>query len=747
MAIDQEVLRRRAQEYRPQRPSGIAGLVEGAHRDPALGPWLTLESTLLAPVPAKDGDGWTFWSLVSAARSASVGPGYQPPWGAVRWTWPSGRIAQLLALDSRSDLAAALATARSAPASAWQVGRGFSRKRRDVLLHRVESALGTDEAELAELADLYADLLPTAAYPLYHALAPASAYWLHPAGPSRPEGPERVRASSAPTRPAPVAARLPRWLRAARELGEQLDSADVAAAVEALAHQRHGPFRLAVVGAARPLYALVNRMLDTPVLPVTDVLPPLIVKAGPERRLVVTTADGAVEHRLPEPAAAWEGVHEAGSVRLLLDDELLQQIDGELVVVRVEDPDAGPLLAGCDAVALVTSATAGLGMDERELLERDAPGRHATRTVVLVTQLERIDPDERADVVDYISTRAGQLGVAVVVPDIGVPGAETDAILALAASEDRETHRALRLTSLLADRVETLGEVAEHRRKRDELETAARRGAAERELDARLLDWHSLRNDLQQRANVNVAELRSSLLSYRADLLDRLEFDLKRSRDPRQWWEEEFAYRLRRDLEATVRRYEGRIERNVTGDLEWLDGRTRALFDRSVARTPAARAILRPDAEPTPRIDGPDLSRYRLGIRIAPTVAGLLGVLFIPGGIIAMGLASAAALAAGELKLQGMVNEQRALVAAELPRALDRAINRISDELSDRIHAVYDEYVDQAERTEKDWRDTELAAIHDAGRARGAPLAQLAADAHALHQELCAGITTIGEVR
>lgn len=115
MPIDHEQLRQQAADFVPRRPGGIAGLVAGVHRDPALRSWLPLESSALVPVPVRDVGGWTLWSLVGVVNREPAGTRlHQVPWGAVQWDWPGGRVVQLVDLARRPELAETLSTARAA---------------------------------------------------------------------------------------------------------------------------------------------------------------------------------------------------------------------------------------------------------------------------------------------------------------------------------------------------------------------------------------------------------------------------------------------------------------------------------------------------------------------------------------------------------------------------------------------------------------------------------------------------------
>ena len=773
MPFDPEAVRRRAATFNPHRFPGVAGIIAGVHRDPALVQWLPMESSAVLPVPTRLQGRWELWSLVTVVRQIDSGTNeYAVPWGAVQWDLPSGRIGQFVDLARRTDLAAAMEAARGADAACWRVSAAAA-DAHGALLARLD-AVTSGAADPADLAPTYAELLPVGVLELYRAVVPGVQVWLRPTdptptadlNPTADTAPQTYTPPKADTGTAPVASSgvagprpeprpavaLGPLLRRAERLTAQVGGDRGAALTEELARlarRRNDMFRLAVCGTSAAVRSTVDTLLGVSVLPSTRTVPPLAVGCSADARLELPP-----ETTLPLAAASWDQLPEdAADVRVLLDVEFLRALDGEIEVAA-----DGATPTGADVLLLAVVAGSSLSLPEREFLDQQVNTAHVQRAAVIVSGLEEVDPDERDGVLRYIGKRAEQVspGIEVLVlPPAASADAEVkelrEAVLRLGEAATRPRLREVQVLSKLTDHAAALlvaagegeqGAVEEKRRR------AAERREAEQRIDDRRVDTLAVRNELRQRGTRSVEKLRRSLLAFREDLLDRLRFDLKRSRDPRQWWEEDLSFRLRRELEAAVRRYEGQLENSMTADLEWLDSRCRELFGRSVATGRGPHSPLSPEGPELRDTDAPDLTRYRLGVRIAPAVAGLLGVLFIPGGIIAMGLASAVALAAGEIKLQGMVAEQHDQMAAELPGAVDRAIDAVSDQLSNRIKELYGGLLNDVERGGQTWQGAELSTLIriDAPHKEGVDHRALGSEARELLAELRAA-TTAGETR
>jgi hypothetical protein len=299
----------------------------------------------------------------------------------------------------------------------------------------------------------------------------------------------------------------------------------------------------------------------------------------------------------------------------------------------------------------------------------------------------------------------------------------------------------------LQDLVGELVDVAAHRVQAAEqatLDDATARRAAELRIEERGLDWSEVRNELQRRANHNVDLLRLGLLNYRKDLTDRLEFALGQSSDPRKWWHDEFEYHLRRDLEGIVRRYEHELTRRADLDAQWLDRRTDELFGRTVvAGNEPDRPIDLVDPE-LREIDAADMSQYKVGFRVVPAVAAALVSVF--GGPVGAAVAGAVTIVLGEIKVRGMIDDQRELVVAPLRAAVDGVVNRLSDELSDRVRRTYASVLDAVVHAERGWRDAELAGLGPAVPP-DPRLADVVDAARVLHHDLLAVLPQTGTAR
>jgi hypothetical protein len=746
-----------ARPWTPHRPPGrgISALLRDVHRDPSLRSWLPVESSVLMPVPERTPTGWSLWSLVSLVEHEERGERFHVPWGVLQWDWPSGRLVALSDLRRRGELADVLDAARTGAGHDWFLpADGRTVGLRETAAARLEQLLGSPDADLSTMTGLYERLVPPALRPILWRLAEGSAAWLQRLGPD-PRSAARPPAAP-PTAPVELGERLGPWLRRAEKLVDEVAEPALATRLAAVGSRRGEPYRVAVLGTGPALAAAVNELLGREVLPPRAPRPlPVPVVASTDPRLEVVGPAAPPTTLALEPPS-WSRLTDDDVVRVLVDSDVLRELDGELLVVDTDrcTTPVRDACASCDIVLAVVNATSPLGMTERAMIENDCLGAHVPRVAVVVSQLHHIEPDERRPVLRYIANRAAKLGagleVAVADPALAQAGYATlaAAFPRLTARPERTSLRWSQVVGQLGDVVAELVDVATRRIEAAEqatLHDAATRRAAELRLAERGLDWTGVRNELQHRANQNVDLLRLGLLNYRKDLTDRLEFALQQSSDPRKWWHEEFEYHLRRDLEGMVRRYEHELTRRADLDAQWLDQRTEELFGRTVGTrtgTGADHPIDLDDPE-LRTIDARDVAQYKVGFRVVPAVAA--AVVSLIGGPVGAAVAGAVAIVAGELRLRRVVDDQRALVAVPLRAAVDGAVNRVSDELSDRVRRAYAGVVDDVAHAESVWRDAELAGL-PAARPDHRWTAVVDA-ARILHDDLCAALAQEGTAR
>ncbi|MGC0414599.1 dynamin family protein [Embleya sp. AB8] len=528
------------------------------------------------------------------------------------------------------------------------------------------------------------------------------------------------------------------------------------------ARMRRPGLRIAVVGEfGRGKSSLLNRLLGAPVLPEGRHTPvPLVIAAGPEPRLELRFADGRAEPR-PAVAASWDEVHHLSArqdpdavrligVRVLVADPELARLDVELVDTpgvnagRGKGPDAEAhdrrtedlvrrTVAASDAVLMVVSASAPLGLSETAFLEEEVIARHVPRITVVVSKLDTVDEDERADLVDYLGGRVRRISPTLQV----LAGPHREDAAPVAGLYERITEyttsggrRGLRSRQTAGQLLTLLDEMA--RLGRDGL-AAAELGAAERqraaeqsevEIDRMGTEWGRVRVELQRRRTRTAEKFREHLQLSRGDVLDTLRYELERAPDARIWWERDLPFRLRRELTALAKKFEAQLHSSVQADVQWLDAGMKQHFGRGSTYRPERVEQLSTDFElgEAESLGLKDLKSRKLAWRIGPTGLAVLGALLIPltGGVAALPMgasmaASAGGMVLGEVKSTSLTEGQRAQAMKALEPMVEDVLGGFSEEVAKRLHTLYSGVMDEAVRGQQVWRNDRRAALAKVG--------------------------------
>ncbi|WP_406296122.1 dynamin family protein [Embleya sp. NBC_00888] len=578
--------------------------------------------------------------------------------------------------------------------------------------------------------------------------------------------------ASAPTPPgsvtslvkqAPSATTLGRRINDAHKIAGDFGLDAIAGELDRLrARMRRPGLRVAVVGEfGRGKTSLINRLLGAPVLPEGRHTPvPLVIASGPEPRLELQFADGRAEPR-PAVSASWDEVHRLSErqdsdaarligVRVLVAEPELARLDIELVDTpginagRGKGEDAEEhdrrtedlvrrTVSASDAVLMVVSASAPLGLSETAFLEEEVIARHVPRITVVVSKLDTVDEDEREDIVDYLGGRVRRISPTLQVlagphrEDLSPVAGVLERITEYSTSGGRRSMRSRQTAGQLLALLGEMAQVGRDGLAAAELGAAERQRAAERsevEIDRMSSEWGKVRVELQQRRTQTAEKFREHLQLSRGDLLDTMRYEMERAPDPRTWWERDLPFRLRRELTALAKKFEAQLHSSVQADVQWLDAKMKLHFGRGSGYRLEKVEQLSTEFElgEAESLGLKDLKSRKLAWRIGPTGLAVLGALLIPltGGVSALPMgasmaASAGGMVLGEVKSTSLTEAQRAQAMKALEPMVEEVLGGFSEEVSKRLHTLYAGVMDEAVRGQKAWRTDRRTALAKVG--------------------------------
>jgi len=568
-------------------------------------------------------------------------------------------------------------------------------------------------------------------------------------------------------------------------------------------------FRLAFVGESnRGKSTLINRLFDRPLLPV-GALPNkttvTLISAGPQERMEVSFPDNRRESRpleesswddlLPADQAASDQEVLAKVIRLTVDSYWLRNLDAELV----DTPGAGDepggqraaiifeILSSCDAAVLLVSATSPFSRTESAFLQEELIGRHVPRILVVVSNLDRIDKEERDSVLGVVRERVAEASPAIsVLPSHPVDGATPTAALevvrteieALVARGDRRVWRSRQIAAQTADYLYQIIEFGKARAAAVQMDAAERKEElrkARNELRTAELQWEGLRLELDRRRLTNYQQMRSRILATKPDLLEELTMELRRTPDPRAWWENELPLKLQQQLIAGSHMAQEFVTATLARDFDWLQGEVARSFGTEMASGAQETGELGIEAS-LGQLPADDLGRWQILAKFGMNVTQMVSRFSGPAALaISFALRTAgrqykddvpaqqsqaaemgalaqliqAALEGGVQLGSGFMNdllnskvdEQRKMIARKLERTLDRAYEDYSERMSERMRQLYDQVSEDTKREQVAWRSARISALEgDDGSSGEQTWRGLIDDSIAVRKEILAAL-------
>ncbi|MEA5601026.1 dynamin family protein [Nostoc sp. UHCC 0252] len=557
------------------------------------------------------------------------------------------------------------------------------------------------------------------------------------------------------------------WLDECLVLSNSSGCEDMTTELKALNSRWELPgFRLALVGEfSRGKSSLVNRLLNADILPVGD-LPTTAtltsIVAGSENCMEVQAFKNGWEAR-PIEAISWRDITAIerdgseqkviGQVRLTLTHPWLQALDLELI----DTPGVGDLsgdraafaldvLSQCDASILVVSATLPFSMTEATFLEQEVMGRHIPRILVAVSKLDTIPEEERLDVFNSICKRIAKISSTIpVLPLYSLSESNSDTevfeavktqIESMVAKGDRRIWRSRKIAGQITDYLSHLikvGELAISTAAMDRAEKDNALMKLNQEIQNAQIDWERIRLNLDQRRLQRTKALQQKILQAKAELLANLLLELRRTQDPKTWWEQDLPFRLRRELFRLSRQLESDVLKALSLDFEWLQQEVSKQFSTRINSEEI-------DTSEAVKIDLSlqelslnEIEKYRIFTRLGGSAATICSSIF--GGPIGVAV-STTIWVIGEQLIKEKLQQERNLLNQELEHSIDRSIDEYFKHLTNRLRQLYNQLSEEMEEEKIAWQAAYKIAFNSNNKQSENQWSQIISQAYALKREI-----------
>lgn len=672
----------------------------------------------------------------------------------------------------------------------------------------------TNEVDLYPLAGLYSGLLPKELYACYWKIFPATREWLKPDASLQepvPEGGEpkkrlivtfpqkgelsyeeqtttdeaqdalpayqqalsRKEETLRKAAPRDLSPQIGGWWQRTANLAEACQAQEITMRLQTLeARLRYPGFRLAVVGEFnRGKSTLINLLLERTLVPVGVVPTTAAVTSiiyDEHESMHIQFPDGRSEQR-SLVAVSWSDlvVTEQDKnkqlvafpqVRITLPQPWLHELDAEIIdTPGVNDP-YGPrsalvsdVLSNADAAVLLIAAHSPLSLTETVFLEQEVLGRHVPHVIVVVSMLDRIEPEQRAMVMDNVREKIASISPQIpVVATQALDSVQTaeqalaeirSQIQVLATHSERRAWRSQQLVGQLADyaqQIADLGQVAldaaclDADKRAEELRTMqdnALRGA---------LEWELIGIELKKRAIYREQELQRRLDTAKERILDTVLFDLSKTRDPKIWWEQDFPFRLRQHFLGVVREVEPFVLGALGQDTQWLQARVQKAFHITLSYASPQIEGSHDIVTHQEQMEIADIQRIRLFSRIGSGAATVVSYLLLgPIGI-------AISIAGGIISDQTLgkrIKEQQQQIEVETCVCIERSIQGYFEQVSQRLEELYDRMLDELRQQQTTWEASKTRILQNSTSTnQEQDWQRVIEEAVALNKEICSSL-------
>lgn len=488
----------------------------------------------------------------------------------------------------------------------------------------------------------------------------------------------------------------------------------------AVAAFRRDAFNVAVVGEfSRGKSTFINELLGDGPLPVGD-LPTTAIPAricGGHENKAAYRVPGKPLRELPFSREALDafsanadGKDPEGALELIVDRPWLRS----LPLVLFDTPGVGDAvgkravlarsaIACCDCTVVVVDANAACSMTELAFIRDGVVARKVPRVAVLVAKLDRVPEHERAKTVAYVRDRIGQIApeaeiwISRDIPGIGLDSARCIGVEAirqrlaeLCCSPDVAARRRTQLFGAMANVLSATSDDLAIRESAVRL-SAEKREEARRKLEDERQHFELLWDEILAKCEAGATNLEQWVGVELADVRDLLTEDFVHSLRTcpdaklRQWAEEEFPYRAKREIPRRLREQFGpKLQSRLSQLAQEATRLARERFSTSgLEFAPIPDIAAESDAVGVLKADDAVIRRIQTGAMVAKVVAvpvAMLG-LFLVGGPVGMAYAIGSAAALGGGALAGKKAEAKfSQLRAELERGVKTEFERIFDE-------------------------------------------------------------------
>lgn len=486
---------------------------------------------------------------------------------------------------------------------------------------------------------------------------------------------------------------------------------------------RNKNFSVSVIGEfSRGKSTLINKVLGSELLPcgnlpmtamltrITYNNKPMVVYVDPQNKRQAFSLE---ENSWRNLVVGKENQNPAGVIFIGVNHPWLQKNRVEIIdtpgindVISQRALCVDQALLYTDAAIITVSAVAPLSMTEVTFIQERLIARAIPRLMVCITKLDLVNEADRQPVIDYIHGKLKKIGVDahsvfIVQDDVSIPGLSDKSKVGIQAiqnqlavwSNDSAMSLLKRKSVILGVSAllnEAKGTLQEQLLLLDQSDEDRAKSIKEKEGALTRIEsqWEDLRIMLMDKELETTQIFRKTLQEKKELIVERLQFELQHSNDPKQWWQRDYPYRLKLEMMNFATSLDDTLKRKYIADIAWFNEQLGRNFKQTVDMgqqdLAGKDAFSNPQTKAKPELK--DYSKQRIAMRLGSSVLFMAGMMLFNGfgPLIAAGGGVAA-----EVLLNKDIGKQKAFLAKELESDIGRIMNASMASVDERISAAY----------------------------------------------------------
>lgn len=515
----------------------------------------------------------------------------------------------------------------------------------------------------------------------------------------------------------------------------------------------HERFTIGVVGEFnRGKSTFINRFLNREVLPVGDLPTTAVqtrVRYSPNEMLVAFNEKNQKVVERPLSQEVWEGLTAnhfggkdfEGTAFVGINDQWLK----DSCVEMMDTPGAGDLsearakvigdaLLGCDGAIITVNAVAALSMSEKLFIEERLIARKIPFLMMIVTKLDMVPLRERVDVLRYIQSKlkGWNMDIPVYVPyPVELTSSSYDDCIGmdkirteienwirhperLGVTEEWVKEKTISIMDQAIDSLTEQKLLLDAANDDKKAELIAKKKA---QLLKAKLEWSQLKLSMQKRCTECYNFLLKKVDEYAESITERLQYEAGHAGSPQKWWQEDYPYRLKIELTNMAAGVENAVSHKVSDDMRWYSASIEKTFSSNILyqRETISEKGMFGDFTTGRDLKFENMDRKRNLFKIGAAVLSVSGVvLFSAMGFLpifaTMGIGTTTGIISDKV-FKDKIEKQRTTMKEEIARCVPDFIQDSMAESESRLNTVYNDIMNEAEKSEQMWMEAQEAAI------------------------------------